>query len=77
MAKRPENMTPDEMLTRIRSLQGKVFDLEHQLVWAEREREGTLKWGQSAFAENRRLTDRLRELIERIPSLVEGDNDRM
>jgi hypothetical protein len=68
-------MTPDERLTRIRSLERKVFDLEARLVWAEREREGTLQWGQSAFAENRRLTDRLGQLIDRIPVVIEADDD--
>lgn len=72
--KRPESMTPDERLARIRSLERKVRDLEHQLAWVEREREGTLTWAQSAFAENRHLTDRLRELIQRIPQVLEGDD---
>lgn len=73
MPKRPESMTPDERLTRIRSLERKVSDLSQRLLWAEREQESTLRWGLAAFDENRRLTDRLGQLIARIPSVLDHE----
>jgi hypothetical protein len=55
MAKRPENMTPEERLTRIRSLERKVSLLEHQKYFAEREMECTRLWAEKAWEEIRRL----------------------
>lgn len=75
MAKRPDHMTPEERLTRILSLERKVWELERRVYSAEREAENTLAWGRSAFQENRRLTDRLRELIERLPFIIQSDID--
>jgi hypothetical protein len=72
MAKRPENMTPEERLTRIRSLERKVSDLEWRLQWSESEQTCTTNWARSAFEENRRLTDRLGELIARVPQVLDA-----
>jgi hypothetical protein len=57
MPKRPENMTPEERLTRIRSLERKVSDLERDKGWAERDAESTRHWAEEAWKEVRRLSD--------------------
>lgn len=57
MAKRPENMTSEERLTRIRSLERKVAQLERDKAWAEREMECATRWGQNAWDEIRRLQE--------------------
>lgn len=57
MAKSPENMTPEERLKRIRSLERKVRDLEWRLDWAEREQASTHRWAKESWAEVRRLHD--------------------
>lgn len=57
MAKRPENMTPDERLTRIRSLEAKVRRLENEKGWAERDEASVRHWAEEAWSEVRRLHD--------------------
>lgn len=57
MAKSPENMTPDERLKRIRSLERKVRDLERDKQWAERDEASVRHWAEEAWAEVRRLHD--------------------
>lgn len=57
MAKSPENMTTEERLKRIRSLERKVADLEWRLDWAEREQLSTHRWAEEAWTEVRRLHD--------------------
>ncbi len=73
MAKRPDHMTPEERLTRILSLERQLGAAQRRAEWAERDAEGTRSWALAAFEENRRLCDRLGELIGRIPSLIEPD----
>lgn len=53
--KNPENMTPDERLKRIRSLERKVRLTEHDLDWATRDRANTYRWAEEAWKEVRRL----------------------
>lgn len=55
MAKNPDNMTTEERLKRIRSLERKVADLGWRLGWAEREQANTERWAQEAWTEVRRL----------------------
>jgi hypothetical protein len=55
MAKRPENMTPEERLTRIRSLERKVRDLERDKEWAVRDEASVRHWAEEAWKEVRRL----------------------
>lgn len=55
MAKNPENMTPEERLTRIKSLERKVADLDYRLRRAEEASDHTDRWAQEAFDEQRRL----------------------
>jgi hypothetical protein len=57
MAKRPENMTPEERLTRIRSLERKVSDLARDKDWAERDAVSVRHWAEEAWKEVRRLHD--------------------
>ncbi len=53
--KNPENMTADERLKRIRSLERKVRELENRVDWAEREQKITHAWALEQCAEVRRL----------------------
>lgn len=55
MAKSPENMTADERLTRIRSLERKVARLENEKYWAERDEASVRHWAEEAWTEVRRL----------------------
>lgn len=55
MAKRPENMTPDERLARIRSLERKYQDEAHRRHLAERDAESVRRWAEQAWQEVRRL----------------------
>lgn len=57
MAKSPENMTPEERLKRIRSLERKVRDLERDKEGAEREQISTHHWAEKAWEEVRHLRD--------------------
>lgn len=57
MAKSPENMTADERLKRIRSLERRVAGLERDKDWAEREAACVQRWAEEAWAEVRRLHD--------------------
>lgn len=57
MAKSPENMTADERLKRIRSLERKVADLTRDKTWAERDQASVRRWAEEAWAEVRRLHD--------------------
>lgn len=55
MAKNPENMTPDERLTRIRSLERKLRQAENDARWSQ-EMEASLRaWAEEAHREIRRL----------------------
>ena len=57
MAKSPENMTAEERLKRIRSLERKVRDLERDKDWAERDQQSTNRWAEKAWEEVRHLRD--------------------
>lgn len=48
-------MTPEERLTRIRSLERKVRELENRLHWAERDEASVRHWAEEAWKEVRRL----------------------
>src|SRR5580704_8968317 len=55
MAKRPESMTPEERLTRIRSQERKIRELENRLHWAEQNEASVRHWAEEAWKEIRRL----------------------
>lgn len=57
MAKRPENMTADERLTRIRTLERQLQEARHAFDRADDERASTDRWAREAWAEVRRLHD--------------------
>jgi hypothetical protein len=55
MAKNPDNMTPDERLKRIRSLERQVRSLETEIHWAEQNEASVRHWAEEAWKEIRRL----------------------
>lgn len=55
MPKSPENMTADERLKRIRSLERKVRDLEWAKHLAETDQASVRRWAEEAWDEVRRL----------------------
>lgn len=57
MAKSPENMSADERLKRIKSLERKVRELEWQKHLAERDETSCRRWAEEAWKEVRRLHD--------------------
>jgi hypothetical protein len=57
MPKNPENMTPAEMLTRIRSLERRLRESENRAYWAEHEQKSVRHWAEEAWKEIRRLHD--------------------
>lgn len=57
MAKSPENMTPEERLKRIRSLERKVRELEWAKHLAEHDEASVRHWAEEAWKEVRRLHD--------------------
>lgn len=59
--KNPENMTADERLKRIRSLERKVRVVENERDWARRETDSIERWAQEAWTEIRRLHDVLEQ----------------
>lgn len=61
MAKNPDNMTADERLKRIRSLERKVQALEHELGWAQRDEVSVRHWAEEAWKEIRRLHEVLEQ----------------
>lgn len=62
VAKNPDNMSADERLKRIRSLERKASDLDHRLDWAERQEASVRHWAEEAWEEVRHL----RGIIDRL-----------
>lgn len=55
MAKNPDNMTPDERLKRIQSLERKVRQSENNAYWAKQNEDSVRRWAEEAWKEIRRL----------------------
>lgn len=69
--KRPENMTRDECVTRIRSLERKVADLQRDAYWQQDKITSLQRWGEERGTETRNAWDRCEELW------IEMNNYRM
>lgn len=69
MAKSAENMTHEERLKRIRSLERRLLEMDTQNMWARQDREHAIEWGEKAHVENRRLCDIIDRLVEKVGPL--------